>query len=133
MAQRGMNTMVEALSSAASMLTEAMQYPDADLPWLQEQIMVITNKLRETNPLIPGEGPGAGGAGGGEGGGGGSIMDLMGPGAAGGGAPMPMGMAPGMPGGMGGGPGQAGGGGLPGLGGRPPINPDDLSRIMSAG
>lgn len=133
MAQRGTNTMSEAISAAASQLTDAMQYPDADLEWLQSMIMELVNKNREVNPAIPSEQPAPPGGGGG-------IADLMGTGNIGGGGGAPMQMAPGMPGGMmgvpggmGGGPsaGGGGGGGVPGLASRPAINPDDLSRIMS--
>lgn len=128
MPQRGTNTMAEAVSSAVSILSQALEFPDADQPWLQGIIMELVNKNRQMNPGIPGETgqdqqqPG--------------VVDLMGPGGGIGGGPgggmgAPMGMAPGMPGGM-------GGGSLPpsnlgtAAGARPPINPDDFARIMAA-
>lgn len=124
MPQRGTNTMAEALSTIVSTLAQAMEFPDADIQWLQTKQMEFIDKLREVNPAIPGETgqqpqPG--------------IADLMGPGGGMGGAPVSM--AAGMPGGMGGGPGA---GSLPpsnlgaAAGARPPINADDFARIMAA-
>lgn len=108
MAQRGMNTMSEGLSSMASMCAELMAYPDADVEWLADLQAQIIAKMRAGNPSIPDEG----GMGGGPG---------LPPGMGGG--------ANGLPSGMGGmmmpGGGVSAGGSVP--------NAGELQRVLSVG
>lgn len=53
MAQRGMNTMSEALSGIAATCAEAMAYPDADVEFLSQVQAMCIGKLRENDPSIP--------------------------------------------------------------------------------
>jgi len=117
MAQRGMNTMSEGLSSIASLCAELMAYPDADVEWLADLQAQVIAKMRAGDPSIPNEGDMGGGPGAGSG--------AMGPMGAGGGGPM------GLPSGMGGGM-MMPGGGVAGGGGAIP-NAGELQRVLSVG
>ena len=124
MAQRGMNTMSEGLSSIATLCAELMAYPDADLEWLADLQAQVIAKMRAGDPAIPNEQPppmpGGGqdglptGMGGMDMGGMGGQMQMP---------PPPGGMPPGgMP---------PGGGMAPGGGGGAMPNAGELQRILS--
>lgn len=116
MAQRGMNTMSEGLSSIASMCAELMQYPDADVQFLADLQATVVAKLRAGNAAIPGEADPN------------QQQPMMAP-DGGGGGPQ------GLPMGMGGPPGMPPGGGVPmgGPGAGPMPNPGELQRVLGMG
>lgn len=49
--------MSEVLSSIAGLCAEAMAYPDADVEYLASLQAQVIQKLRESDPAIPGEQP----------------------------------------------------------------------------
>lgn len=122
MAQRGMNTMSEGLSSIASLCAELMAYPDADVEWLADLQAQVIAKMRAGDPSIPNEGDMGGGPGAGAGAGAGPGIG-MGPGMGGGAGGLPTGMGGGMM--MPGGGVASGGGAIP--------NAGELQRVLSAG